>query len=170
MWEFKRHLLSLPPSSTGFGCAGRTPHPQAPQQTLCQAPLMPLFCGNRDFTGAMLLFLLSSSRKKNQLPNQSSEKEETSAKELLSSPGPRHTKQLTGHTKRGPCKTKPRSQEMPKLKECPCSSSMAALPTEGTSLHWEVFWNTELLQVYPGVYHPPQPPRDGAMGTLSQGI
>lgn len=45
--------------------------------------------------GAIFLFLLSNSRKKNQLPNQSPEKEETSAKELLSSPGPRHTKQLT---------------------------------------------------------------------------
>lgn len=46
-----------------------------PQQTLCRAP----HCcgGNRDFMGAMFLFLLSSSRKKNQLPNQSSEKEET---------------------------------------------------------------------------------------------
>lgn len=38
MREFKRHLPSLPPSSMGFGCAGRTPHPQAPQQTLCRPP------------------------------------------------------------------------------------------------------------------------------------
>lgn len=38
MREFKRHLPSLPPSSMGFGCAGRTPHPQAPQQALCRAP------------------------------------------------------------------------------------------------------------------------------------
>lgn len=129
MQEFQRHLPSLPPSSTGFGSSSTNtaanPVPGTPQ---CHC-----FGGNRDFTGATFLFLLSSSREKNQFPNQSSEKEETSAKELLSSPGPRHTKQLTGHTKRGPCTTQPCSQEMPKLKECPCSSSMGSASNRGNS-------------------------------------
>lgn len=160
MQEFRRHLTSLPPSSTGFGCAGRSSQPQAPQQTLCRAPPDATILVETDFMGATFLFLLSSSRKKNQLPNQSSEKEETSAKELLSSPGLRHTKQLTGHTKQGPCKIQPCSQEMPKLKECPCSSGMAVLPTEGTSLHREVFWEHRTAPSVPRS-PPPSPASQG---------
>lgn len=132
--------------------------------------LMPLFGGNRDFMGAMFLILLSSSRKKNQLPNQSSEKEEISAKELLSSPGPRHTKQLSGHTKRGPCKTEPCSQEMPKLKGLSLLFQHGSASNRGNTFTGKCPGNTELLQGYPGAHHPPRPPWDGAMGTLNQGI
>jgi len=148
-----------------------SPQPAGKRTQSCPGCPLVLSLHHTDVMGAEL-FLLRSSIQRNRHLNYV--KEEISAKELLSSPVLWHGKQLNQHRKQGSCKNC--SQEMPKLKDCPCSWGTAVLMMEATAS--ARLWNLSSLALQlscklrsaPGVTRCPlpYPPEGGGDGAWQQ--